>query len=434
MSSQNLKELEPERLVHIIRGKKHPAELKGQAARLLEEKFKPLLAGRISNEVRDLPQFLAAVKSGAHEHFAAYVLFRAIQTWKRGRGTRFSTWLYDLVTKAIIDGLRATKHLPASLIDGEGRDTLGNRPAAPSLTDPLERLGLLEALDLARKCLAELSERWRKAFFWGVLLRMTNEEIRAVWPDESLDNVKQLKSRAAARFVVLWYLKGGAKAEGLLQNLAGAVADKVDPRRIKDKRAREAYLVWMRAGTPAAAAKAMKMDPERLRKLLLKAMHDLFEQGMYRGEGLDPAALRARENDLARYLELADGEAARDPFLARISHSLEVVRAAFGFAPVSSATHTLGSFIQSRFVKEKDYPAACKALGLTNTSLRKLLADEYEAENDFYDRLSRLLEVPADHLRGLPRRPAGDTRLALRSRPAFDQARFHKRVLAWIAR
>lgn len=434
MGAATLKDLEPEDLVHLIRGKR-PIDERIAALRVLEGKYQPLLSGRIGNGVRDIPQFLAASKSGSIEHFAADVLGKAIRTWKSGRGASFSTWIYEILTNAITDGLRATKNLPLPSIDRDGRDRLSGLPAASSPSvSPLEYLGLLDALRLARECLGAMQERWRKVFVWGILLRMSNEEIREVWPAESLDNVKQMKCRAAARFSVLWLEKGGGRTEELLQSLAGAVADKVDPRKIKDERAREAYRVWMREGSLSGAARAMKMDSEHLRKTLLEAMHDLFDQGMYRGEQLDPASVRSRERDLARYFELVDGEAPKDATLARLVHSLDVVRAAFGFAPAVAATHTLGSFIQSRLTREEDYSEACRTLGLKATALRKLLADEFEAEEDFFVRLARFLEVPAERLRALPRRPAGGTRMRLRSRSQFDQEAFHERVLAWIGK
>src|SRR5690242_19095130 len=145
MAAATLKELEPEHLVQIIRGKGSIDE-KIAALRVLEEKYKPILSGRIGNGVGHIPQFLAASKSGAVEHFAADVLGKAIRTWKSGRGAKFSTWLYEILTNAITDGLRATKNLPLPSVDGDGRDRLGDRPAPPSPSvSPLEYLGLLDA-------------------------------------------------------------------------------------------------------------------------------------------------------------------------------------------------------------------------------------------------------------------------------------------------
>ena len=41
---------------------------------------------------------------------------------------------------------------------------------------------------------------------------------------------------------------------------------------------------------------------------------------------------------------------------------LDLVRAAFGFAPPEMATQSLGSFVQSRLWREEDYDAACREL------------------------------------------------------------------------
>jgi len=429
MPVSNLRDWTDEKLVALVNGPS-PDTRRIEAGLELERRYRPVLCGRFRNEIRNPAQFLAAVKCSRIEDFCADVLGKAIRTYRRGHGARFSTWLYQILTREIISGFRLRKP-PMQATGPDGQDFLGDLEARGGPGGGLEPLAFQEAIDLARACLEEMDPRWQMAFVWGHFLQMSNEEIRGVWPHESLDNVKQLKSRAAARFVVLWHEKGGARAEELLQNLAGAVAEKIDPRRIRKRRVREAYLLWMRRGSLVAAARELKMGPARLRSLLLEAMHDLFGQ-VFRGETLDPAALRACEGDLARYLELSEAARPGDAVLARLQRTLDLVRAAFGFAPPGTAAQTLGSFVQSRLSREEDYDSACRELGLRPAALRRLLADQAEPERELFARLSRFLEVPEGRLRALPRRPAGETALLLRSRSGFDDERFRERVLAWI--
>lgn len=403
------------------------------ALRTLAGRYKSKLIGHVNNRVRNIPQFLSAVRRGSLEDFCADAVGQAIRTYRPGRKASFSTWLYEIVRNDITSGLRV-KNLPQSMTDREGRNVV-DQAEGPSLAPgSFEHLGLLTALDLARACLRKMDDRSRRVFLWAWILRFSSAELREIWPQESDENLKQLKHRSLARFLKFWAAAGGEKTERLLQSAAGAVADRIDPDQIKDKHAREAYRTWVRKGSLESAALELGLEVEPLRKLLLGAMHDLFEQGQFRGGLLGWGGRRLGLRDMARLVELVDGNDGASAVASPIAHTLEVVRASFGFAPAECATHTLGSFLQGRLATEKDYEAACKKLQLAPTMLRKLLSGEFDPRDELFERLADFLGVSAEDLRVLPLRQAGGTRVALRSRSGFDTARFLRRLQAWIGK
>jgi DNA-directed RNA polymerase specialized sigma24 family protein len=430
MSSSNLRDLSDETLVGFICRRRPPHPRRIEAGKVLTERYQRKLCGHVRHAVARLEQFLSAVRCGCLEHFAADVLGKAIRTWRRGRGTKFSTWLYGLLTNEIVSGKRL-KRPPLQARGRDGEDLLGDIEAPGGGGRGIEKLALAEAVDLARACLLAMDGRRRRVFVWACMLGMSNEEIRGIWPHESAGNIKQIKHRAAAQFLSLWQEKGGGSAQEIYQTLAGTMAEKVDPGEIRDPRARRAYRLWVKKGSLAGAAREMKVAVPRLRKMILEGLEELFEQ-VFRGEAPEARAPGKREDELARYLSLAEGGRPGSPVFARLERTLDFVRAAFGFAPREAAAETLGSRLQSRLRREEDYDRACSELGLGAAGLRELLADEYEPERSLFGRLSRFLGVPAARLRALPRRPAREAALMLRSDPGFDEERFRERVMEWI--
>lgn len=394
------------------------------------ERYQRILCGRVRHSVAHLEAFLCAVRCGCLEHFAADVLGKAIRTWRRGRGTKFSTWLYGILSNDIISGQRRRKP-PLQPVGEGGRDLLGDIEAPGGAGRGIERLALAEGVDLARACLRAMDARRRRVFVWAFMLGMSNEEIRGIWPHESAENIKQIKHRSAAQFLSLWQGKGGGSAQEIYQTLSGAMAEKVDPGEIRDPRARRAYRLWVKKGSLAAAAREMRVAVPRLRRMILGGLEEIFEQ-VFRGGAAGPGDPGKWERELARYLSLAEGERPGSPLVARLGRTLDFVRAAFGFAPREAAAETLGSRLQSHLRKEEDYDRACRELGLGAAGLRELLADEGEPGRALLGRLSRFMGVPAARLRALPRRPEAEASLPLRSGAGFEEERFRERVMEWI--
>jgi DNA-directed RNA polymerase specialized sigma24 family protein/plasmid maintenance system antidote protein VapI len=418
-------------LVLIVQDLTRPSQERENAARKLTTRYGKLLCGHMVNKVANRDQFLQAVGALSVEAFCADALGKALATWKPGAKSSFSTWVYRIFTQKLVDASRALKNAPAGLADRDGEDLSGALEDNKSIS-PLDRLALQEALDLARKCIAELPEPARQVFVWNTFLGMSYSEIQTILPQKSIDSLKQIKCRATASFVTLWQKYGGDSAELLMQSLAGSVNEHADPARIKDEDARKAYRVWIRTGNLEAASAELKIKPKPLRKLLREAMRDLFEQPRLRGGALRLPFPKIGPFDLARIVELYDADGPQDALSQRISSIIRLVRAAFGFATIESATHTLGSFLQGLLAEPKDYDAACQEVGLKPIALRKLIADDLDLEKDLIDRLSRYFKVPAEQLRALPRRRAAGTRVRLRSHSSFDSNAFHSRVMAWV--
>ncbi len=433
MPPQDLNQQSDEQLVANIRDPKRTTDLQVRTAAALAERYKPKLLGALRRKVFNLPQFLAAVECNRQEDFCADCVGKAVISYNPSRGAKFSTWLYEIFHNAVVSGFRRRKTFqPRETQDGvNSLETLPSRAPQPG---SLAHLAFIEIRELARKCINAMPEKRKTIFVWGEITGLTPSEIRDLRPDLSTDNIKQIKHRALVDFLTLWEKHGGARAEQTLESAAAAMAEKIDVDLIKDKRARDAYRRWIRDGNLAAAARDLNTTPQRLRKLLLSAMRDIFNQAMYRGDHIDPKALKTRGNALAAYLDLSEGIQPKDPLLERIRRTLDTVRAAFGLAPPDRAIHTLGSFIQEKLLLEEDYDAACRALDLKPAALRGLLADEYQPDGPLYRRLARLLNVDEKRLRALPRRPAEPTATPLRSRADFDDERFYNRVIMWITR
>ncbi len=402
-----------------------PPEERSDAAKRLIEKYQRKLCGRFSKQVANRPKFLSATASPSVEAFCGDVLGKAIETWRPEGGATFSTWVYRLLSQAIVDASRLKHRAVVSPEDPDGVQRKDPKPDG----SPLHELALQDALDLARRCLLALPERSQQVFVWTVLIRFDYEEIRAVWPEVTIANLKQIKHRAAAQFYESWDKNGGAAIENAAQMLAGAMADRVDAARIRDPKARQAYLAWIKTQTSdlGPAARTLGMTEDALRPLLNDAMQDLFKQ-VYRGKG----PKKPTKDDLARAAALAETEGPKNALSGRILEVLDFARAAFGFAPPESAIHTLGTLLHSRLATPESHEAACRELGLKPAAFRKLLSDELDLEQDFLSRLAKFLEMPIDQVRALPRRPAGETRHRLRSRADFDPEAFQRRVLAWV--
>lgn len=373
--------------------------------------------------VFDRGQMLANLKFGSVEEMVADVLWRAIRGYRRGKGATFRTYLHRIMENLVITSKRLAKKLVTVDPEDGGIEGLGFAATGGLRPGSTAHLVLLEARDLGERCLKALSDRERRIFVWGVLAGFTHEQLGDLCPDLTPANLRKIKSRAATAFMEEWVRLGGEKPESLAHGAVAAMSERIDPDRIRDPRAREAYRAWLVSGL-AGAAKALGLGLEETRTLLLSAAHELY----------DAAPLRGRGTILASVLEIGDGAPSGDPLLTRARHTLDLVRAAFGLAPIEAAFHTLGSFVQSRLRTAADYDALRGALGISPGDLRRLLADDLPTAAEMLKPLARALGVPVARLRTLPRSPLEGPRLATRRTSAIDWPRIRACTLARCAR
>ena len=108
-------------------------------------------------------------------------LFRSLGTY-RGE-TKFTTWLYRLVTNICLDGLRRRRGVVESLDEpgGEDEQRLGERLTdADRWTQPEERLELRESAAAVRAALAQLPPAQRLALTLHYFEEMRYEEVAEV--------------------------------------------------------------------------------------------------------------------------------------------------------------------------------------------------------------------------------------------------------------
>src|SRR5579883_1859804 len=148
-----------------------PPEERSDAAKRLIDKYQRKLCGRFSKQVANRPKFLSATASPSVEAFCGDVLGKAIETWRPEGGATFSTWVYRLLSQAIVDASRLKHRAVVSPEDPEeGQDGVQRKDPKPD-GSPLHELALQDALGLARRCLLALPERSQQVFVWTVLIR-----------------------------------------------------------------------------------------------------------------------------------------------------------------------------------------------------------------------------------------------------------------------
>lgn len=370
---------------------------------------------------RYLGMMLSNLQCGSVEDLVGEVMGRAVQGFRRGRGAKFGTYLCTILSNVMTTGARRKAEL-AGVFDGAEEDSRPNEPPDDAIRPgSTAHIVLIEIAEIARKAICSLKEAERKAFVWSVVLDYSHEQLADLYPGKSPAALRKMKERASAGFFEHWQRLGGPKAEELLKALGPAMADRLDPERIRDPKARAAYRAWL-TGNLAGAAKAVGLDTEETRRLLLSATHDLYQQ----------ATLRGRSRVLAQVLDIGGGETPHDPLLARARRTVAIVRAALGVAPLEAAFTTLGAFVQSRLRSAPDYEAAREALGLQAGEFRKFLADEFDPGARALTRLARHLGTPPAGLLALPRRPLGGPELATRGPGRLDTLKVRERALLWI--
>jgi len=419
MSTLPLHNQPDEDLAEAVRDPATRPERQTAAFDQLLKRHSKLLDWLANSRVYDRGQMLANLKCASVEHMVADVLWQAINGFQRGQGASFKTYMHTVMQNLVITSGRQARKLVTVGADEDGETALdvpsknGIRPGSTA------HLVLLEARELGGKCMRALAERERLIFFWGALAEFSNSQLEDLCPDLTPENIRKIKSRATSAFLQEWVRLGGEKLAELSRGVVAAMSEPIDPDRIRDPKAREAYTAWMTSNLAGAAGK-LGLPVEETRKLLLAAAHDLYRTSQ----------LRTRGAILANVLQIGEGTPGEDPLLAHARHTLDLVRAAFGLAPVESAFHTLGSFLQSRLKTSSDYDAAHRALGLSAGDLRRVLADDLAPKGDLFKRMSRFLKVPVARLRALSRRPVESARLSTRGSPQLDTNQIRERVLA----
>lgn len=415
-----------EDLIDIAQDRSQKAARRNDAVVELEKRHRRTLVF-LMQKVHNPQAFVVALGRGTVEDVCGDVFARGLLTFKKGRGAKFSTWLQRIMQNEIVSGFRKSPRFAMSLESATDEES-GRRPEPKAdVADPAAALVMVEIVDRARECLRVLTDREQQVFGWCVIMDFGYEHVCDLIPGLSADNFRQIKSRATGKFVEEWRRRGGEQAEEVLQSAGDAMQRRIDPDRIKSAKARMAYDAWRASGL-SGAARALGVAPEEARKVLLSALHDLLDGIRLRGK----SHVRLRSAALADLLEVAGTAPSDDPEVQRVRRTLDIVRAAFGFAPPEAAVHTLGSFLQSRLRSAADYESACRALGLDAAALRRVLSDDYEPERDFFSRLAKVVGEPARKLKALPRRPIGETAVAVRGPEGFRPELVVARAMRWM--
>ncbi|MBI2922024.1 MAG: sigma-70 family RNA polymerase sigma factor [Planctomycetes bacterium] len=388
----------------------------------LWKRHRGLLTVLAHRRTAKIGQMLSNLERGSIDHLVGDVMGKAIRHYKRGKGAQFKTYVGRILMNEMTSGARRKGKFAATLDARDGED--GHPEPAARVIPPgsMAHVTLIEIGEIARASILALREAERQVFVWAVVLDYSHAQLQDLCPDKSPEALRKLKQRATETFFVEWDRRGGSRAEELLGELGPAMAERLDPERIKDPKARDAYRAWL-TGDLASAARATGLDIDKTRALLLSAAHDLYEQ----------ATLRGRSRVLAQILDIGEGATPADPLLARARRTIALVRAAFGVAPLEAAFTTLGAFLHARLRTAADCESARKALGLSPADFRLLLADQLDPGADTLKRLARFLETPLASLKALPRTPLGPPDVVTRGAGRLDHARIRERALSWIA-
>jgi DNA-directed RNA polymerase specialized sigma24 family protein len=419
MTELPLSQCSDEDLVEVARTPKGGRQ--GAAFDELAKRHGRALAAIASRRARFVGQLLSNVERGSVSDLVGDVLGQAIRGYKTGKGAQFKTYASRILINEMTSGARRKGKIVATLEPKDG-ESGGYEPPAPAIPPgSMAHVTMIEIAEIARKSIAALNENDRQAFIFAVVLDYSHPQLQDLYPGKSPEALRKLKQRVTEKFLIEWERGGGSKAELLLGELGRAMAERLDPDRIKDPKAREAYSAWLTTGL-AGAAQAVGMDLEKTRQLLLSATHDLYEQ----------ATLRGRSRVLAQVLDIGEGAAQADPLLARARRTIALVRAAFGIAPLEAAFTTLGAFVQARLKTAGDFENARKAAALSPADLRRLLADDLNPGADTLKSLAAFLEVPLASLQALPRTPLEPPDVATRGADRLDRVRVRERAMAWL--
>lgn len=421
MTPLPLSQCPDEDLVEVVRTPRHARQ--AAAFDELNRRHGALLARMAYRRMSVVSAMVSNAGRGTIEDLVGDVLGQAIQGYRRGRGAAFKTFLARCFLYEMYSAGRRTGKFVASLEPKEDGEIRHERAAAVIPPGSLAHLTLLEINDIAHKALAAMKESERKAFLWAVVLDYSHDQLQDLYPGRSPAALRKVKERVTKSFFAEWERLGGPRAQELLQELGPAMSERLNPDRIKDPTAREAYRAWLMSDL-AGAAQKVGLDVERTRALLLSAAHDLYEQ----------ATLRGRSRVRAQVLEIGAGAASADPLLASSRRTLALVRAAFGVAPLEAAFTTLGAFVQARLKSAADLEAARKALALSPAEFRRLLADDLHPGAPLLKRLARLLDTPLASLRALPHTPLGLDEVITRGAARLNRDRVRTRALAWLSR
>ncbi len=419
MTPTPLSQCPDEDLVEVVRTPKHVRQT--EAFDELHKRHGRMLAGMAWRKVGLGGGLASNARRGSVEDLVGDVLGQAILGYKRNGGAAFKTFLMRCFLNEMYSGGRRKGKFVASLEPNEDGEIRYERAAAVVPPGSLAHLTLLEVNDIAHNALAAMKETERKAFLWAVVLDYSHEQLQDLYPGRSPAALRKVKERVTKSFFAEWERLGGPRAQELLQELGPAMSERLNPDRIKDPTAREAYRAWL-MGDLASAAQKVGLDVAKTRALLLSAAHDLYEQ----------ATLRGRSRVRAQVLAIGEDAASADPLLASSRRTLALVRAAFGVAPLEAAFTTLGAFVQARLKSAADFEAARKALALSPADFRRLLADDLHPGAPLLKRLARVLDLPLASLKALPHSPIGLDDVVTRGAPRLDRDRVRRRALAWL--
>ncbi len=414
------------KLVELIRNPKTPVADQKLALRELDERTRRIVIGSCWAKVFNPQAVLAALGHTDVADLVADVIADAVRAYDASKGAKFSTFACRIFHNRVVDAFKGgvERDLPIENEEGEipheDRKGRGLPPGSEAV--------LREAREQARACTRTLPEREGTLLGMRLLWRHGYEEIHDLLPQESLQNLRQIVSRAVKAWLKEWVRRGGEDIQDIIERFALVMRNDMSEDRIRNKDAREAYEAWRKADHNAVkAARALKKNPEEVRRLVFDGLSQALE-GVFRRGRIDRERVGLLGDEVGDLFLLCEESGQSHPLYEHIQRTFAVVRAAFGLEPLENVCHTLGSFVQSRLASEADYARAAENLKLTPSALRRLLDDRGEVDDGLYKRLSQFLEEPVERLHELPRGRKRASRTVERSHQRFDEKRYFERL------
>lgn len=390
-----------EELAQIYRDEAPPR--RDEAFRELAQRLRPHVLGYL-RRCFHVDRVYSVTGCTGPEDFHCDVMFKALEKFapSRNPGVTFKGFALGVILKRmVIDAARAHKCRPDTkyaLLEE------GDRSCRSSWEVLFARNEIHRLRELAAEAVKGLSERDARSLVLCDFYEVPQRELLQLFPGESAANLRKIAQRARKALQRKWMDLGGDIAAKVVQILAQGM--EVEVERIRNGAARRALETWSAHGFSLAdTANRLGLPEEKTRTLLLEAVDQVARHAL-RGVRRDDE----RERNEARTVRL--------------------VRVLLGFAPPEHAFDTLGSFLHRRLSADGRFDAACRALRLTPSELRRLLSDRLEVARDLRARLARFLRVPARFVEALPRVPPGADH-GTRSFAEFDEERFLQRMRKW---
>ncbi len=294
------------------------------------------------------------------------------------------------------------------------------------------------------------NDEHRRILIWFAFLGISQSKIGELFPEKEAANIRKICQRSKESYIENWIAGPGPKlCEAFNVQLKSFCMP--DPDRITNPQNRKVYNAWVDAagaGIPAVA-KNLGMPEKKVRDGVLDSLEELMQVSIYRGsrswQSLDFSKLSDKSGLLSDYLEAGRDREGEYMGLSEeekricdvINRQFLIMRISLGLAPVSDATHTIGSLVHEHVMKDGPEAHAewASALNLSMPRFRRLLGDDLEPSDDLIDRLSMKLGVDREALRRLDSNRS-DTRVKLRA-PNDDVellARIRKNILARIGK